>query len=209
MDVPKRGPGRPRKVAPTLAEITKANEETDELLKKIEDGKQAELVNKGRRTSASPMEIRNAMLEIIEAGTMPKVQSLDELTERCDAYFKRCAKNGIYPVMEEMYLYTGYAMNTVQEWLSGRRRPPFGEPTLEVIKAARDFVMAFDAKMVIAGKLDFLTYCFRAKNFYNMSDKAEVVVSANNPMGDGKTQKELEQHYIDAIYNEVEEKPEG
>lgn len=208
MERPKRAQGRPRKLAPTIAEIAKANEETDELLKKIEDGKQAEIVNKGRRTTATPQEIRTAMLELIEASHMPKVKSLEELIERFDSYFSRCAKNGIYPVMEEMYLYTGYDVTTIVKWLNGLRRPPWGEPTCEVIRAARSFLMAYDAKMVIAGKLEFLTYCFRAKNFYGMTDKAEVVVSANNPMGDDKSQKELERHYIDAIYSVVdEEKP--
>ena len=37
----------------------------------------------------------------------------------------------------------------------------------------------FDAKLVISGKLNFLAYCFRAKNYYGMVDKQEMVVTPN------------------------------
>ena len=51
-----------------------------------------------------------------------------------------------------------------------------------VIKKAKYFCKTFDAKMVISGKLNFLAYCFRAKNYYGMVDKQEVVLTPNqNP----------------------------
>jgi hypothetical protein len=37
----------------------------------------------------------------------------------------------------------------------------------------------FDAKLVISGKLNFLAYCFRAKNYYGMVDKQEMVLTPN------------------------------
>ena len=39
----------------------------------------------------------------------------------------------------------------------------------------------FDAKLVVSGKLGFLAYCFRAKNYYGMVDKVEHEVVTTVP----------------------------
>ena len=38
---------------------------------------------------------------------------------------------------------------------------------------------SLDTKLVESGKLNFLAYCFRAKNYYGMTDKSEVVLTPN------------------------------
>lgn len=203
---PKHKGGRPRKTEADRSReaIEKANREIEKMLAIETDA----MPKEKRKVRATPLEIRKAMLETVEAKKQPKVESLEELIDRIDKYFLRCADKGIYPTQEEMYGYTGYSQWTIYQWLSGIKNPPFGEKTKEVLRNARDYLMIFDAKMVVDGKLDFLTYCFRAKNFYGMSDKQELVVTPNNPLGDEKTQKELEEHYIKALYTVVDEKKE-
>lgn len=39
----------------------------------------------------------------------------------------------------------------------------------------------FDAKLVVSGKMNFLAYCFRAKNYYGMVDKVEHEVITTVP----------------------------
>ena len=34
--------------------------------------------------------------------------------------------------------------------------------------------------MAASGKMNFLSYCFRSKNYYNMSDKQELVVVSDH-----------------------------
>ncbi len=48
-------------------------------------------------------------------------------------------------------------------------------------------MQTFDAKLVVSGKLNFLAYCFRAKNYYGMVDKQEMVLTPNQPQLEGLT----------------------
>ena len=96
-----------------------------------------------------------------------------------------------------MCLYTGYSMSAVWNWENGRR-DGFSAQTGEIIKKAKDFLKTFDAKLVISGQLNFLAYCFRAKNYYGMQDKQEVVLTPNQtPLGEQLQPKELAERYGD------------
>ena len=48
---------------------------------------------------------------------------------------------------------------------------------VSIIKKAKEMCKTFDAKLVVSGKLNFLAYCFRAKNYYGMVDKQEIEVA--------------------------------
>ena len=68
-----------------------------------------------------------------------------------------------------------------------------GQNASEIIKKAKSFLQSFDAKLVICGQLNFLAYCFRAKNYYGMVDKREVEVASNrDPLGERMSLEELE-----------------
>lgn len=67
-----------------------------------------------------------------------------------------------------------------------------------IIKKAKGFMQTFDAKLVVSGKLNFLAYCFRAKNYYGMVDKQEMVLTPNQPQIEGLTPEQLQQKYIEA-----------
>lgn len=116
--------------------------------------------------------------EVLVEHKQPKVQSDEELAERFNDYFNRCAVSGQVPTVEEMCMSTGYALSTIWDWENGRRQG-FSNSTAEIIKKAKDVLKTFDAKLVISGKLNFLAYCFRAKNYYGMVDKQEMVLTPN------------------------------
>ena len=122
--------------------------------------------------------VSKLLTEVLVEYKQPKVQSDEELAERIDDYFMRCAMNGQVPTVEEMCMCTGYSQSTIWDWENGRRQG-FSNSTAEIIKKAKDTLKTFDAKLVIAGKLNFLAYCFRAKNYYGMVDKQEMVVTPN------------------------------
>ena len=115
-----------------------------------------------------------------------------------DDYFVRCATKGQIPTVEEMAMSTGYTSSTVWDWEAGRNKG-VSDQTSAIIKKAKEVLKTFDAKLVISGKLNFLAYCFRSKNYYGMSDKQEVVLIPNNPLGDTKDRKELEERYIESV----------
>ena len=50
--------------------------------------------------------------------------------------------------------------------------------------AAYDAIATFDAEMAINGNFNPILYIYRSKNFYDMHDQSEIVVTPNNPLGD-------------------------
>ena len=128
--------------------------------------------------------VSKLLTEVMVEYKQPKVKSDEELAERLDNYFTRCAMNGQVPTVEEMCMSTGYSYSTCYDWEVGRNKG-FSTETSKIIKKAKDLLKTFDAKLVIAGKMNFLAYCFRAKNYYGMVDKQEMVVTPNvNPDSD-------------------------
>ena len=122
--------------------------------------------------------VSKLLSEVLVEYRKEKVKSDEELAERIADYFKRCAENGQVPTVEEMCLSTGYSYSTCYDWEVGRNKG-FSSETSNIIKKAKEMLKTFDAKLVISGKLNFLAYCFRAKNYYGMSDKTEYVLTPN------------------------------
>ena len=141
--------------------------------------------------------VSQLLTEVLVEYRQPRVKSDEELTQRLNDYFSRCAKTGQTPTVEELFLSTGYSISTVKDWEYGRRKG-FSTETATIIKKAKSFMQTFDAKLVVSGKLNFLAYCFRAKNYYGMVDKQEMVLTPNQPQIDGMTPEQLQQKYIEA-----------
>jgi len=124
--------------------------------------------------------VSKLLTEVLVEYRQPKVKSDQELAERLNDYFIRCANSGQVPTVEEMAMSTGYCIQAVWDWETGRTKG-FSPMTREIIKKAKDMLKTFDAKLVISGKLNFLAYCFRAKNYYGMVDKQEITVAPTQP----------------------------
>lgn len=150
------------------------------------------------KTEAQRIVAKELLHETLHAYRHPKVSNDIELAGRIDQYFEMCAETGQIPTVEELCLSTGYAESTIWDWETGRRGG-FSSDTADIIKKAKDFLKTFDAKLVISGQLNFLTYCFRAKNYYGMIEKSEVVVTPNNPLGDTSNPEEIAQKYKAAL----------
>ena len=103
-----------------------------------------------------------------------------------------------------MCLSTGYSQDAINDWENGRRHG-FSPETAVIIKKAKHVLKSFDAKLVISGKLNFLAYCFRAKNYYGMVDKQEMVLTPNNALGDSVDQKQLEERIAGSVVVESDE----
>ena len=154
----------------------------------VEVGKQAVKGRGGKRnfpsvkaevkTDEDRALVRKLLDEVLVEYRKPKVKSDEELAERLHDYFVRCAESGQIPTVEEMCMSTGYSYSTCYDWEVGRNKG-FSSETSNIIKKAKEMLKTFDAKLVISGKLNFLAYCFRAKNYYGMVDKQEMVVTPN------------------------------
>ena len=136
--------------------------------------------------------------EVLIEYKQPKVKSDEELQERLDQYFKRCAETGQLPTVEEMCMSTGYSYAMIWDIENGRKKG-FSPDTADIIKKAKSFMMTFDAKLAVTGKMNFLAYCFRAKNYYGMSDKQEYVLTPNN-----RSETEYSADELTKIYGETD-----
>ena len=139
--------------------------------------------------------VRKLMSEVLVEYHQPKVKSDEELAERLNDYFLRCAESGQIPTVEEMCMSTGYSYSTCYDWEVGRNKGFSGE-TSNIIKKAKEMLKTFDAKLVIAGKLNFLAYCFRAKNYYGMVDKQEYVVTPNTHNDSDYSADDIRKRYL-------------
>lgn len=138
--------------------------------------------------------VKKLVGEVLVEYRKPAVTNDQELAERFQDYFYRCSQTGQVPTVEEMFLSTGLPWDFLIDCEYGRR-PGFSRLTAEVIKNAKVFMRTIDAKLVTSGKLNFLAYCFRSKNYYGMSDKTEVVVSAGSPLEQTMSAEEIAARY--------------
>lgn len=146
-------------------------------------------------TESDKQLVSTLLTEVLVEHKQPKVQNDEELAERFNDYFIRCAERGQIPTVEEMCMSTGYATSTIWDWEHGRRQG-FSNSTAEIIKKAKDVLKTFDAKLVISGKLNFLAYCFRAKNYYGMVDKTEYVVTPNTQTDSDYNADDIKKRYL-------------
>ena len=57
-----------------------------------------------------------------------------------------------------------------------------GDGMSDVIKKAKEFIATMEAELARDGEINSTVYIFRAKNYFGMADKQEVVVTPNTGM---------------------------
>lgn len=153
--------------------------------------------------------VSQILRELLTEFRKPVVKDDDEMAERISDYYDRCANEGRTPVWEEVCLSLGYGLQKVNAIIHGTE-PGFSSLTGEILKKAKDFQQSFDAKLVVAGKMNFLAYCFRAKCYYGMRDNAELPESTRNPLGEANlTPKQLQERYMQGLKPEEYEDKTG
>lgn len=138
------------------------------------------------------------LTEALVTYNMPKVTNDEELEKRIVDYFTNCAQTGEKPTVEQMSQVTGYSYATVWDWENGRNKG-FSANTSEIIKKAKSFLRVFDAKLLLEGALNPVSYIFRAKNYYGMKDTQDYILTPNNPLGDESDPNKLAQKYQSAL----------
>jgi len=141
--------------------------------------------------------VSQIVMETVEAASMKPVTNDEELEQRIADYYSRCSFRGIVPTVEEMCLYSGYTQGWWTDVLCGRNKG-FSHRTSVILKKAREHMASIDAKLVDSGKLNFLTYCFRAKNFYGMTDKTEVTIAPKTQDYEAIDPDEIRKKYLSA-----------
>ena len=131
-------------------------------------------------------------LHWLSTGVRQRCQTTEEIEDRTIEFFQHCAEIGERPSVEKYCLALGIPRNTVIDWKNGLHCE---ERRSGIIKSAYESIAAYDAAMVAEGKMNPVPYIFRAKNYYNMKDQTDLVVTPNNPLGDGGDATEVAEKY--------------
>lgn len=171
---------------------------------KVSDQQVAETVTKKKRglktfsaeanTTARPAEIADAISSAFQYFKMPLVKSDEECAERLNAYFEECKRQGRLPKVETMALALGTVRQVVWKWENGNG---CSQVRQRMIQRAKAILAAVDAELVSSGKLPQVVYIFRAKNFYDMKDQNDVVITPNNPLGQEESAETIAEKYAE------------
>lgn len=130
-------------------------------------------------TTATSSEISEMIGNVLYWYDKKPVRSNSECADRLFEYFQHVEQTGEVPTVEKMCLALGIARSTCWNWKNGigcdRER-------MNMIKKAYDIMGALDAELVSKNKIPQVTYIFRAKNFYDLTDTQQIVVTPNNPL---------------------------
>ena len=149
-------------------------------------------------TTATKDEIKQIMSNVLYWYNRDIVKSDEECADRLNEFFQRLNETGEVPTVEKMCLALGAVRKTVWEWEQGS----LGSTRGNMIKKAKEILAALDAELVSKGKIPQITYIFRAKNFFGLSDKTEVVLTPNNPLGDDVNPADLQKRIAGAVVSE-------
>ena len=133
----------------------------------------------------------------------PKVSGSDTeaVEERIEDYFRLCSERDALPTIEGMSLALGVDRSTLWNWSKGQGCT---RGTTEAVQRAKTLLSAMDAELASKGKIQPVTYIFRSKNFYGLSDKVEIATETKATDLTMLSREELEARYSMNIIPELD-----
>lgn len=132
--------------------------------------------NENVEPDAKSRALRRTML--IKSLNTSRCTTSQELADRFDKLFEMCFHNNFIPTVEALALCSGWDRRTIHDIETGVSHK--GDGMSDVIKNAKDFIATLEAELARDGEINSTVYIFRAKNYFGMTDKQEVVVTPNN-----------------------------
>ena len=103
-----------------------------------------------------------------------------------------------------MALALGVDRNTLNTWKNGELGT--SKRRVEMVRKSFGIMASMCQELASTGKINVVAWIFTAKNFFDMSDKQELVVSPNTPLTNVQSEEELRKKYAGAIANLSDEK---
>ena len=129
--------------------------------------------------------------------------TVEELAERFNAYFMKCAELSRVPTITGLAVAAGVEPKELNAWENETRRP--GSGFSDVVKHAKTTVRYILESVAVAGKMPPVVYIFMGKNYFGMSDKVEQEISVKNPLTEIETGEELQKRIAESIPADFEE----
>ena len=146
-----------------------------------------------------PGDNRKYILHSLRLAELPKLNltSVEEVTQRIKDYFTICAEDDMKPSVAGLALAMDIDRRYLWEIREGRKgKNPAVADTLKKAMKILDLQMV---DYMQNGKINPVSGIFLMKNNFGYADKQEVVLTPNNPLGDTKDTKELEERYIESV----------
>lgn len=106
------------------------------------------------------------------------VVSNEDCYNRIINYFDYCREKGSLPTVEGLALTLGVTYTTLGNWARNSNDPE----RQRMIQQAKQLIAELDAQLVLQNKIPSMPYIFRAKNFYQMTDKTDVNLNATQSL---------------------------
>lgn len=149
---------------------------------------------------AKAEDVRRIGTNLLYWYNLPKAVTDEEIRDRIFHYFERTLEQGELLTWEGLALSLGYSRQTLWRWENGEEG---STPTRrDLVKKAKELLATFDAQMATEGKINPVTYIFRAKNYFGMRDQQEYVLTPNNPLGDTSNPNDIQRRISESIADE-------
>lgn len=175
-----------------------SNKELAEVGKQVTKRKRPDL-SESQTVHTEPGDNRKYILHSLRLAELPKLNltSVEEVTQRIKDYFTICAEDDMKPSVAGLALAMDIDRRYLWEIREGRKgKNPAVADTLKKAMKILDLQMV---DYMQNGKINPVSGIFLMKNNFGYADKQEVVLAPNNPLGDTKDTKELEEQYIDSV----------
>lgn len=126
------------------------------------------------------------------------LDSDEQVEDRIRFYFAHCTNDDMKPTVTGLARFLGISRFTLHDWCSGARRGKSDNRT-EIIRKAYDTLAELWEDYMLNGKINPVSGIFIGKNHFNYTNKQEIIVTPNNPLGDMDNPEEIEQRYLESV----------
>ncbi len=128
------------------------------------------------------------------------ISNVQNVKDRLDWYFTCCQNNGTKPTVTGMCNSLGIDRVTLYRWERGVYRE--GTHQALIVRYKRMLEELWEMQMV-EGKINPIVGIFLGKNHFGYTDKQDIIVTPNNPLGEMYDSEEIKKRYmLDSIVYE-------
>ena len=146
-------------------------------------------------TPTEPGANREIVLKTLRLWNLPKidVQNTEQVVQRVNEYFTICSEEDMKPSVEGLAFSLGIEREYLWKLRTGYKSK--NEEVGNILKRACEYLNMALVEYMQNGKINPIPALFLLKNNHGYTDKQEVIVTPNNPLGDGTDPKQIEDKY--------------
>lgn len=163
---------------------------------RVKNNKGGKLLNLEMAMSdADKKDISTIVHNVMKNWTGRKVNSDEEYQQVVVNFFNECMATNEIPTIEKLCVALGITRSTLWDWGRGSQ----GTRRAELVAQTKEAFAAIDAELAVNNKVPLISYIFRSKNFYGMTDEQKLTIEPKQPLGTETNRAEIEQKYKDEV----------